>query len=71
MSSLATNVFYLYFKSGKMVLKAYKVRVVTEQEATDLYATVKRLSQNAGFPMPVVAIASHQQPQCFCYWKKS
>jgi heat shock protein HtpX len=57
--------FVMYFKSGKMVLKAYKARIVTEQEAPDLYATVRRLSQNAGLPMPTVAIAPHEQPNAF------
>ena len=55
----------MYFKSSKMVLKAYKARIVTEQEAPELYTTVKRLSQNAGLPMPTVAIAPQQQPNAF------
>ena len=53
------------FKSGDMVMKAYKARIVQPQEAPELYATVDRLRQNAGLPMPTVAIAPHQQPNAF------
>ena len=62
--SLVMN-FFAYFNSSKMVLKAYKARTVSPQEAPDLYATVDRLRQQAGLPMPTVAIAPHRQPNAF------
>jgi heat shock protein HtpX len=51
--------------SSKLVLKSYGARVVTEAEAPELYRMVDRLRQRADLPMPVVAIAPHQQPNAF------
>ncbi|MBX6332815.1 MAG: zinc metalloprotease HtpX [Gemmatimonadaceae bacterium] len=60
----ATN-FFMYFASDKMVLRAYRARVVDEQSAPELYAMVDRLRQRAGLPMPKLAIAPHAQPNAF------
>jgi heat shock protein HtpX len=57
--------FVMYFWSDKIVLKMYGARVVTEREAPALYQIVDRLRQRAGLPMPVVAIAAHEQPNAF------
>ena len=57
--------FVMYFWSDKIVLKMYGARVVTEREAPALYQVVDRLRQRAGLPMPVVAIAAHEQPNAF------
>src|SRR6476469_2278392 len=57
--------FIMYFFSDKLVLKMYGAKVVTAQEAPELYAMVARLRQRAGLPMPVVAIAPHEQPNAF------
>jgi heat shock protein HtpX len=57
--------FFMYHKSGAMVLRMYNAHVVTEREAPDLYAMVDRLRQRAGLPMPTVAIAPHDQPNAF------
>jgi len=57
--------FVMYFASSKMVLRMYGARVVTEQEAPELYAIVDRLRQRAGLPMPTLAIAPHAQPNAF------
>jgi heat shock protein HtpX len=57
--------FVMYFWSDKIVLKMYGAKVVTEQEAPALYQMVDRLRQRAGLPMPVVAIAAHEQPNAF------
>lgn len=62
--ALVTN-FFAYFNSSKMVLKAYKAKTVSAQQAPELYATVDRLRQQAGLPMPTVAIAPHRQPNAF------
>lgn len=57
--------FVMYFWSDKIVLKMYGARIVTEQQAPELYRMVDRLRQRAGLPMPVVAIAAHEQPNAF------
>jgi heat shock protein HtpX len=57
--------FIMYFFSHRMVLRMYRARVVTEQEAPELYRMVDRLRQRAGLPMPVVAIADQDQPNAF------
>ena len=57
--------FVMYFASSKMVLRMYGARVVTQQDAPELYAMVDRLRQRAGLPMPTLAIAPHAQPNAF------
>ena len=57
--------FIMYFFSDKMVLRMYRARVVSEQEAPELYRMVDRLRQRAGLPMPVVAITDEAQPNAF------
>lgn len=58
------NVF-MYYKSSTMVLKMYGARVISPSDAPELYEMVDRLRQRAGLPMPVVAIAPHDQPNAF------
>jgi len=60
----AMNVF-MFYASSTMVLKMYRAKVVTEAEAPEIYAMVDRLRQRAGLPMPVVAVAPHEQPNAF------
>ena len=57
--------FVMYFFSDKLVLRMYGAQVVTAAEAPQLYAMVDRLRQRAGLPMPVVAVAPHEQPNAF------
>jgi heat shock protein HtpX len=57
--------FVMYFFSDRLVLKMYRAKVVTAQEAPELYAMVDRLRQRAGLPMPTVAVAPHEQPNAF------
>ncbi len=57
--------FIMYFTSSKTVLHAYKARTLSPEEASGLYATVDKLRQRAGLPMPTVAIAPHAQPNAF------
>jgi heat shock protein HtpX len=57
--------FIMYFFSDRLVLRMYRARVVTEAEAPELYRLVDRLRQRAGLPMPVVAVASQEQPNAF------
>jgi heat shock protein HtpX len=62
--ALGMNLF-AYFNSAKMVLKAYRARIVDRSEAPELYGIVERLAQQAGLPMPTLAIAPHEQPNAF------
>jgi len=55
----------MYFFSHKIVLKMYRARIVTAAEAPELYEMVDRLRQRAKLPMPIVAIAPHEQPNAF------
>ncbi len=57
--------FIMYYFSDRMVLKMYGARVVTAEQAPELYAMVDRLRQRAGLPMPTVAIAPQEQPNAF------
>jgi heat shock protein HtpX len=57
--------FFMYFFSDKLVLKMYRAQVVTEQEAPELFRMVDRLRQRAELPMPVLAVAPHEQPNAF------
>lgn len=57
--------FIMYFFSDKLVLKMYRAHIVSPDQVPELYNTVDRLRQRAGLPMPVVAIAPHQQPNAF------
>ncbi len=57
--------FGMYFFSDRMVLRMYRAKIVTAAEAPELYAMVDRLRQRAGLPMPVIAVAPHDQPNAF------
>jgi len=57
--------FIMYFFSDRLVLRMYGAHVVTEAQAPELYRMVDRLRQRAGLPMPVVAVAPHEQPNAF------
>lgn len=57
--------FIMYFFSDRLVLRMYGAKVVTAQEAPELYAMVDRLRQRAGLPMPKIAVAPHEQPNAF------
>lgn len=57
--------FGMYFWSDRMVLAMYGARRVTAKEAPELYRMVDQLRRAAGLPMPVVALAPHDQPNAF------
>ena len=57
--------FFAYFNSGAAALRAFQARIVSRDEAAELYDMVDRLRQKADLPMPKVAIAPHQQPNAF------
>lgn len=66
--------FVSFWFSDSMVLRGYKARVVTAEQAPELYAMVDELRQRAGLPMPRVAIVPSPQPNAFATgrsWEKA
>jgi len=57
--------FFAYWNSDKIVLRMYGAREVDERSAPDFVGMVRRLSENAGLPMPKVYIADNPQPNAF------
>lgn len=57
--------FVSFWFSDTMVLRGYGARVVTEEQAPELYRMVDELRQRAGLPMPRVAIVPSPQPNAF------
>ncbi len=57
--------FYAYFFSKQAALRANKARIVTEAEEPRLYAIVKKLSDEAGLPMPEIGVADTSMPNAF------
>lgn len=57
--------FITYWFSDKIVLKMYGAQQVSEAEAPELFAMVRRLAQRAGLPMPKVYIMDQDQPNAF------
>ncbi len=56
---------YAWWNSDTLVLRMQGARPVGEQEAPQLYAIVRRLSQRAGLPMPKVYLVDQTQPNAF------
>ena len=54
-----------YWFSDKMVLRAYRARLVTESDAPRLTGSVQKLAHQAGLPMPRVAIIPMEAPNAF------
>ncbi len=57
--------FSTYWFSDKIVLRMYRAKEVTEREAPELYALVRRLAQQGQLPMPKVYITPQQTPNAF------
>ncbi|MEX2532024.1 MAG: zinc metalloprotease HtpX [Gemmatimonadota bacterium] len=55
----------MYWFSHRIVLRMYKAKTVSREEAPQLYDMVDALRQRAGLPMPIVAIAPQDQPNAF------
>lgn len=54
-----------YWFSDKIVLKAYKAREVSPQEAPGLHKMVDELARNAGIPKPRLCIIPDDSPNAF------
>ncbi len=57
--------FFSYWYSDKMVLRMYRAREITPQEAPELYNIVSGLARRAGVPMPKVYLIPQQSPNAF------
>jgi heat shock protein HtpX len=62
--AIAMNVFSYWF-SDKIVLKMYRAREVSREQAPELYEIVETLARNAGLPMPRVYITPQESPNAF------
>jgi len=54
-----------YWFSDRLAVRAAGAQPVTEQQAPQLYAIVRDLTQRAGMPMPKIYISPAQQPNAF------
>ncbi|MDZ7582498.1 MAG: zinc metalloprotease HtpX [Deltaproteobacteria bacterium] len=57
--------FFSYWYSDKLVLKMYRAREATPQQAPEIFAMVRQLAQNAGLPMPKIFIVPSEAPNAF------
>ena len=57
--------FFSYWYSDKLVLKMYRAREVSPDQAPELYQAVQRLSQRAALPMPRLYVIPQQAPNAF------
>jgi heat shock protein HtpX len=57
--------FFSYYYSDKIAIKMTGSRPVSESEAPELYAIVRRLAAKAGLPMPKLYITPSPQPNAF------
>lgn len=64
MIAMAMN-FFGYFYSDKIAIKMTGSYPVSEAEAPELYAMIKKLSQRAGMPMPRLYVTPSDQPNAF------
>ncbi len=54
-----------YFLSDRMVLWSYRARMITEDQAPELFRIVRDVAQKANLPMPKVAVVPTQTPNAF------
>ncbi len=57
--------FFSYWYSDKLVLKMYRAREVTRNQAPELYEMVDHLTRQAGLPMPKLYIIPQEAPNAF------
>ena len=62
--SIGTNLF-AYWNSDKMVLRMHGAMEASESQFPELVDMVRRLSDNAGLPMPKVYVMDNPQPNAF------
>ena len=57
--------FFSYWYSDRIVLRMYHAQEVSSQQAPELYEIVRRLSSNAGLPMPRLYVIPKEAPNAF------
>ncbi len=57
--------FMTYWFSSSIVLAWYGAKIVSEDEAPELYDIVRKLADRAGLPIPKVAIVQSETPNAF------
>lgn len=57
--------FLSYWYSDKIVIKMHKAKLVTREEAKELYNVVENLTIAAGLPMPKIYIVEEMAPNAF------
>jgi heat shock protein HtpX len=62
--SLGMN-FFAYWFSDKIILKAYRAKEVTAEQAPKLYGMVRKLVGKSGLPMPKVYVIPSATPNAF------
>ncbi|MFP3255701.1 MAG: zinc metalloprotease HtpX [Thermoplasmata archaeon] len=62
--ALLVNIF-TYFFSSSLVLWSYGAKIINENQEPRVYGIVRKVAQNAGLPMPKVAIIETDIPNAF------
>ena len=62
--ALVMNVVSYWF-SDKIVLAMYRAKPVSETEAPELYSLIRKLTTEAGLPMPKLSIVPNEMPNAF------
>src|SRR2546428_13202062 len=57
--------FATYFWSDKIVVKMARAHIIQEEENPTLFDIVRKVSQEAGIPMPKVGIVNSPMPNAF------
>lgn len=57
--------FFSYWYSDTMVLKMYRAKPITRNQAPELYGLVEKLAEKADLPMPKVCIINSDVPNAF------
>ena len=57
--------FFSYWYSDKIVLRMYRAREATPDQAPEIYRMVAELTQRAGLPMPKVYVIPDENPNAF------
>lgn len=57
--------FFSYWYSDTMVLKMYRAKPITRNQAPELYGLVEKLAEKAELPMPKVCIINSDVPNAF------
>lgn len=56
---------FAYWYSDKLVLAMYGAHPISEQESPGLYSIIRRLTQEAGLPMPKLYVIPGEMPNAF------